>query len=114
MNLLNLFRHPKNLADLTPADLEARLADPDTIIIDVRTPHEFESGHIQGAIPIPLGRESIIATRWPQNTPLIFICKTGHRSQAAAATAFKLGYTNISHLQGGMDRWKREGKPMTH
>lgn len=110
MNLLRLFRHPKNLVDMTPADLHRRLS-PDLVLIDVRTPREYRSGHIRGAISAPLGHEAVAAKRSPTDAAVVLVCKTGHRSQAAAATLLDLGYTNVAHLKGGMDAWSRAGLP---
>lgn len=112
MNLFNLFRHPKALQNLRPQDISAKLDEnPKSVILDVRTQMEYQSGHIKGAKSYPWGQEEAIASEYSTDTPLILICKTGHRSQAAASTLLKLGYKKLSHLEGGMDRWKREGFP---
>jgi rhodanese-related sulfurtransferase len=110
MNIVNLFRHPPQLVDLTPDELEDRLGQS-VLIIDVRTRWEYDRGHIAGSISIPLGREDQIARRWPPDSPLVLVCKTGHRSQAAAAALLQRGFTQISHLAGGMDAWHHAHKP---
>ena len=110
MNILKLLHHPNGLADLRPDQLEAQLTPP-SVIIDVRTPREYASGHIPGAISVPLGQEQTLESRWPVETAVVLICKTGHRSQAAAATLLQLGYRQVSHLKGGMDAWRRAGGP---
>jgi rhodanese-related sulfurtransferase len=54
------------------------------IIIDVRTPHEFDQGHVRDAIHIPLDRISVNAERIKQmNCPIIFCCASGSRSGKA-------------------------------
>lgn len=112
MNFINLFRHPQSLHNLSPHDITAQLIEkPAPIILDVRTAMEYHSGHIKGAKSFPWGQEASVANQFTPETPLVLICKTGHRSQAAADTLLKLGFRNLSHLQGGMDRWKREGYP---
>ncbi|QSO48847.1 rhodanese-like domain-containing protein [Alicyclobacillus mengziensis] len=112
MNIFNLFRHPSGLRDLSPQDILKHMQqNPEVVILDVRTPMEYRSGHIANAKSYPLGQESLIAKDYPRDTPLLLICKSGHRSQAAANTLMKLGFHQLSHLQGGMDRWKREGLP---
>ena len=113
MHLLRLFRHPDALVDLEPDELERQIQEAaPVVLVDVRTPREYESGHIAGAVSVPWGREATLIERWPVQTPLVLECKTGHRSQAAAWTAFELGYRQVAHLQGGMDQWKRRGKPV--
>lgn len=108
MNLLRLFQHPKELVDLTPSELDERLPSY-AAVVDVRTPREYQQGHIPGAISIPLGREGSLAGRWPQEAELVLICKTGHRSQAAAATLLGMGFQRVSHLKGGMGAWNKAG-----
>lgn len=113
LNLTRLFQHPRGLQDLTPNQLATKLGDvPPVTLIDVRTPREYKSGHIPGAVTIPLGKEHTVVGTWDTTTDIILICKTGHRSQAAAATLLNLGYSHISHLKGGMDAWRREGNPV--
>ncbi len=107
MKLLNLFRHPRELVDLSVEQLSGILDKAPPIIVDVRTTREFSAGHIPGAISMPLGQEKMVAEKWPTDASLVLVCKTGHRSQAAAATLFHLGYTHVAHLQGGMDAWRR-------
>ncbi|QSO53617.1 rhodanese-like domain-containing protein [Alicyclobacillus curvatus] len=112
MNIFNLFRHPRELQDFSPQDILERIQqNPKMVILDVRTPMEYKSGHIANAKSYPLGQESVIARDYPPDIPLLLICKSGHRSQAAAAALMRLGFRQLSHLQGGMDRWKREGFP---
>ncbi len=70
------------------------------IVIDVRTPEEFASGHIQGAVNIPLAElERTIASVVPEkSTPLFVHCQSGGRSARAKATLSKLGYTHVTDL----------------
>ncbi|HSP22385.1 MAG TPA: rhodanese-like domain-containing protein [Planococcus sp. (in: firmicutes)] len=113
MNILNLFRRPRFLKNLSPQDLALRMEDfSKPIIVDVRTAFEFKSGHIAGAMNFPLGSELQAAQKIAPNTPVILICKTGHRSQAAAHTLLKNAFTDLSQLDGGMDRWRKENYPV--
>lgn len=112
MNLFRLLQHPAGLLDLTADAVENQLSQG-PVIIDVRTAREYAQGHIPGAISIPLGHEQDIAQKWSRDTHVILICKTGHRSQAAAATLLKLGFQHVSHLKGGMDAWRQSRKPTT-
>ena len=79
------------------------------IILDVRTPEEYESGHIKDAINIPneiIGSNEI--AELPDKGQLIMIyCRSGNRSKQAAEKLVKLGYTNIVEF-GGIDTWTGE------
>lgn len=111
MSFLDMFRHPKELKDLSPRDVQRRAARK-AVLIDVRTPREFENGHIVGVHAHPLGSEREIAARYPKDAEIILVCQSGHRSAAAAAALLRLGYTNLSHLKGGMAAWHRDGGPV--
>lgn len=113
MNIFNLFRHPKQLQDLTPAEVAALShAMHAPAILDVRTKREYQSGHIMGAKSYPLGNELKIISTFDKRNKVVLICKTGHRSQAAAIELLKAGFIDISHLKGGMDAWNHEGRPI--
>lgn len=73
-------------------------------LLDVRTPGEFSSGHIEGAKLIPVqelgGRVEEVG---PKDKPVVVYCRSGARSSAAAAMLAKAGYE--VHDLGGMGNW---------
>lgn len=82
-------------------------------LIDVRDLNEFEGGHISGARNIPLETlredpEKFLA----HGKALVFICKKGIRSLAAAKLAERFGYAPVYNLDGGMVEWLRVGFPV--
>lgn len=83
--------------------------EKDYIILDVRTPEEFKSKHIPGAINIPnetIGTEEI--PELPDKEQLIMIyCRSGNRSKQAAEKLAAQGYTNIVEF-GGINDWTGE------
>lgn len=78
--------------------------------IDVRTPEEFLSGHLQGAINIPVQniREAIMAVSSDKNAPLHLYCRSGRRVEVALQELKALGYTNITN-HGGYEDLLRKG-----
>ncbi|AAT43404.1 rhodanese-like domain-containing protein [Picrophilus oshimae] len=110
--ITDYFKDPENLEILGPKDVIESLKNKDAIIIDVRTKYEYSSGHIKSAINYPLGHEGDIEKEIPKNTRIILICKTGHRSRAAANRLTRMGYKNLAHLEGGMDNWKKQNFPV--
>ncbi|MBR6258740.1 MAG: rhodanese-like domain-containing protein [Oscillospiraceae bacterium] len=80
------------------------------IILDVRRPDEFDSGHIKGAINIPneeIDEETEIP-QLPDKDQLIFVyCRAGHRSKEASQKLFNMGYTAIVEF-GGIETWEGE------
>ena len=83
--------------------------ESDYIILDVRTPEEYESGHIKDAINIPneiIGDKEI--AELPDKERLIMIyCRSGNRSKQASEKLVELGYTNIVEF-GGINTWTEE------
>ena len=79
--------------------------EKDYIILDVRRPDEFASGHIPGAINVPnedIGTAEI--AELPNKSQLILVyCRSGRRSKEASEKLVKLGYTNIVEFGGILD-----------
>ncbi|MBE5766366.1 MAG: rhodanese-like domain-containing protein [Clostridiales bacterium] len=83
--------------------------ETDYLILDVRTPEEFASGHIPGAVNLPnedIGTEEILSLSDKDKLILVY-CRSGNRSKQAAQKLVNLGYTNIVEFGGIMD-WKGE------
>jgi rhodanese-related sulfurtransferase len=80
-------------------------------IVDVRTPEEYKSGHIPGAINIPIYE---LPTRLNelQNRKLLIYCKSGVRSQTAARILIVNGIQDVWCLVGGLDAWIAAGYPV--
>jgi SulP family sulfate permease len=103
------FNQPPELENLTPEQI-INLKDK-YAIIDVRTGFEYRHGHLKGSIPYKLGKEDEIEKKFSKDEPIILICKTGHRSRAAANRLVRRGYKKLYHLQGGMNTWRKEKFP---
>lgn len=77
------------------------------ILLDVRTVEEYNDGHIEGAINLPLDEieEKAISTLPNLNQPIFVYCRSGNRSKTASQQLVELGYTNIIEM-GGIIDWK--------
>jgi len=106
-------RARREISELTPADLEARLGAGDFVLLDVRESDEHAQGAIEGARLIPRGLlESNIALHVPDpTTEIVVYCAAGARSALAAKSLRELGYGRVSSLAGGFGVWKSEGRP---
>ncbi len=82
-------------------------------LLDVRELHEWQEGHIPGAVHIPRGSlESQVEQAFPdRGQPVIVYCAGGSRSAFAAKTLGELGYEHVTNLAGGYTDWKRNGFP---
>lgn len=86
------------------------------ILIDVREPEEFASGYINGhtVLTIPRGKLEFmaidkIAKQYGQDAKIVTYCLKGPRGSLAAFQLQKLGFTNVSNLDGGILAWLNEG-----
>lgn len=78
--------------------------DKYAILLDVRSPQEFNEGHLSGAINIPLYDFKKKLNKLPNKESLIIIyCTSGHRSKQAKEKLEKMGYENVYHLKNGLD-----------
>ena len=96
---------------------------PETLIVDIREPAEYQRGHIPGAALIPRGLLEFelhaLVDRHVEgkgianaDAPIILYCGTGGRSALAAVAAQQLGYTNVRSMSGGIVAWAEAGLPL--
>jgi rhodanese-related sulfurtransferase len=86
----------------------------DHALIDVRTPAEFQGGHLPGATSIPLHELAARIGEIPQDKPVVIVCATGNRSGAAAGALLRAGYDaeRVFNLRGGTMMWMMNGLPL--
>ncbi|QEY24513.1 rhodanese-like domain-containing protein [Neisseria animalis] len=77
--------------------------------IDVRSPEEFEQGHLQGALNIPADQiaERIKSISPDKNAPVNLYCRSGRRAEAALQALKQAGYTNVTNHGGYQDLLKK-------
>ncbi len=97
---------------LTPREVYEQRERKDVLIIDVRTPAEFEAERIKEAQNKPLDQVQQWVKELPKDKKIIFVCRSGNRSGQAQRIAQQAGYNNTYNMQGGMLAWRREGLPI--
>ena len=71
------------------------------VLLDVRTPAEYRSGHIPGSKNIPLQTiDKVSAVAENKDTALYVYCQSGARSRQAAGVLKQMGYTNVNNIGG--------------
>jgi hydroxyacylglutathione hydrolase len=109
--------HPELMAThqrVSVQDLSAQLAGPETPrVIDVRGPGEWEAGHIEGSLNIPLPTLAGRLDELPRNEALTLVCLGGYRSSAAASLLLGQGFQDLRDMVGGMQAWNDSGLPTT-
>lgn len=102
----------KNITDIDPKAFSEKItATPNAQIIDVRTPQEFASGHLDNAVNIDWLGDNFVANaeKLDKTKPVFVYCKTSNRSPQAAKKLQELGFTTIYNMQGGLLKWDAEG-----
>ena len=103
------------IKEITPQEAHETLTnEPSAVYIDVRTQREFEAGHAQGAVNIPIAFPDpargmtinddfvrVVEKHFPKEMKIIVGCQSGPRSNAAAGLLQQSGYQDISNLAGG-------------
>ena len=98
---------------LSPADLtRLRLERPDTRLLDVRTPGEFEAAHIPGAYNVPLDNlgEHGLEIQAGVSEPVVLVCRSGQRARKAEEALKAASMHNLYVLDGGMNMWIAAGQ----
>ena len=97
-------------AEIDHDDFVALQRDGRVAIVDVREPHEYASGHIPGAINLPLSR--FTPGELPADKPVVLVCQAGARSLKALQRASAEGVKDIRHYAPGTGGWRARGGPL--
>ena len=99
---------------ISNSELSQRITAGDApMILDVRTDKEYASGHVPGAVNIPVDQ---LPGRLPElrrhdNAEIVVYCESGRRASKAADILIGDGFLDIRHLQGDMRQWRQDGLP---
>ncbi|SEL63329.1 ArsR/SmtB family transcription factor [Nonomuraea pusilla] len=123
LGLLQGFAHER-LADLraavrdrlgaaegvTAAELAARLADPGTVVVDVRSASAYAEGHIPGAVSVPLAELEDRLAELPRDAEIVAYCGGPYCAVSPRAVRLLAGHGfHARSLEGGLTGWRRSG-----
>ena len=91
---------------VTADELADTLARRTPVLIDVREPHEFASGRVDGAVNIPLGRLVRELDRFDPEAETYVICQSGRRSARAVRLLCRAGFIRAYSVKGGVSAWR--------
>jgi phage shock protein E len=99
---------------ISPQALLERQAkkDPSLFVLDVRSPEEFASGHVPGAVNVPYDQVASQLAKIPKDKDVVLYCRSGRRTELAGVVLKADGYTKLEHLQGDMQAWLKDGRPV--
>lgn len=101
-------------SSLPAAEFSEKLAKTkDAQLVDVRTPAEFQNGHLKNAMNIDWKADDFAdkATTLDKDKPVFVYCMSGPRSSAAAEKLQEMGFKNVYEMQGGMMKWRSANLP---
>lgn len=114
--------NPSGFENVSVQEAKEMVEIGDVFVLDVRTPAEFNSSHIEGAKLIPvstygsnLSPDNLLKARInevPDNKKILVYCRTGHRSNTASAMLVNAGYSQVYNMVGGITSWIDAGYPV--
>jgi len=97
----------ESVPQIAPPDAAAKVAGG-ALLLDVREDDEWAAGHAPDAQHLPLGRLGTELATLDTQRPIVAVCRSGGRSQQAAAALASAGY-DVANLEGGMKGWAAAG-----
>lgn len=96
------------------SEAQGLIQDSNTLVLDVRSPGEFETAHIDGAVNIPVDRLDPHLREIVHNAggTMVLVCQSGGRAEQAATKLSNHGKQDLVLLQGGMNAWQQAGAPV--
>ncbi len=103
----------KSIREITIDEVKKQLDGKQPVkLIDVRETDEYSAGRLPGAVSVPRGfLEQRIEEKAKRDEPIILYCAGGVRSAFAARTLAEMGFTNVSSMAGGFNRWHDAAYP---
>ena len=88
-------------------------SNPDLVIVDVRTPEEFATGYLEGAVNLCVECDAqLLLDNLDPNDDILLYCRTGRRSANALGVLRENGYEKVYNMLGGITAWTNAGYPI--
>jgi len=98
---------------IAPKELNAlRGSGAAPVVIDVRTPAEFATGRIPGAVNIPFDQVADRISELDAPHGVALYCMVGPRARKGEAALFEAGFESVFHIEGGLAAWQKAGLPV--
>jgi rhodanese-related sulfurtransferase len=103
--------------DVTPQEsseiIKENINNSEFVLLDVRTPSEFQSGHLEGAINVDYQSNfKIEIEKMDKGKKYLLYCKSGIRSANAMQVMRHFGFEEVYNMLGGITYWVDEGRPI--
>ena len=100
---------------VAPDEAAALAARPEVTVVDVRTPGEYDEGHLEGALLVDLSGDDFAGSigELDRDGEYLVYCRSGNRSAQAVQIMRDLGFEQVWDLSGGIAAWEGAGQPVT-
>jgi rhodanese-related sulfurtransferase len=107
----NRFRGVKEVNSVEALQL---INHKNAIVLDVREPNEYDSGHVLNSKLMPLGKlkERMGELEKFKEQPIVVVCRSGNRSGTACFLLGRQGFNHAYNLAGGMQAWQKNNLPL--
>ena len=96
------------VTQISLAEVRERLSRGELALIDVRSEREWDTGHIDGAIHVPIGDVNARTSEFDAHAGIATVCEGGYRSMLAASILMRAGFSNVLNVAGGMTGYRAE------
>ncbi len=105
---------PAKQTSVGPKEFNQAISTSNVQVLDVRTPEEFESGHIRNAVNVDVQSADFEekAEGLYKDVPVYVYCRSGKRSATAADKLKSMGFKEVYNLEGGIEQWQKDGLPV--
>ncbi|MGG3560989.1 rhodanese-like domain-containing protein [Neobacillus rhizosphaerae] len=94
-----------NYKNISANEAKGMIDEGKVIVLDVRTPEEYNSGHIPDAELVPLQVLDGMSSELKKDKSYLIVCRSGNRSQQASEILAEKGFKDIYNMSGGMNSW---------
>lgn len=103
-----------NIRAVSPSEAAARLEEPESIVLDVRTPPEYLQARLPGAVNIDFYGPSLRAEleALDRDAPVLLYCRSGQRSGNLHPLLAELGFRDVVDVRGGIIAWVQAELPL--
>ena len=102
----------KSYQSINVTQLKSMLDHKDFLLVNVHIPYEGEIKGTDLFIPYDEIEKNLSKLPADKNAKIVVYCRSGRMSAIAATTLTKMGYTNITDVDGGMIAWEKQGYPL--
>ena len=112
--LVLTFRRPGDRNSLSSTQATQLINREDALVVDVREPAEYATGHLPESRNIPAAQlaERVGELDGYKDKPLILVCQSGPRSTGACKQLIAQGFSRAHNLEGGIAGWREAGLPL--